>query len=82
MSDFSNENEDTSKNQEFVEQPLIKDKSIESRLYQNSIFNSSKGKNSLIIFSTSVVLSFRKYMTFGFFLWFHIWLWFNNLNKF
>ncbi|HEX5185570.1 MAG TPA: helicase-related protein [Nitrososphaeraceae archaeon] len=54
MSDFSNENEDTSKNQEFVVQPLIKDKSIESRLYQNSIFNSSKGKNSLIILPTSL----------------------------
>jgi len=54
MSDFSNENEHTSKNQKFVVQPLIKDKSIESRLYQNSIFNSSKGKNSLIILPTSL----------------------------
>ncbi|MGE0242782.1 MAG: helicase-related protein [Nitrososphaeraceae archaeon] len=54
MSDFSNENEHTSKIQEFVVQPLIKDKSIESRLYQNSIFNSSKGKNSLIILPTSL----------------------------
>ncbi|HEX7257640.1 MAG TPA: helicase-related protein [Nitrososphaeraceae archaeon] len=40
--------------QRFVAHPLIKDNSIESRLYQNSIFNSSKGKNSLIILPTSL----------------------------
>ncbi len=54
MSDFSNENESISKMQRFVTHPLIKDNSIESRLYQNSIFNSSKGKNSLIILPTSL----------------------------
>ena len=54
MSDFSNENESKSKMQRFVIHPLIKDNSIESRLYQNSIFNSSKGKNSLIILPTSL----------------------------
>ncbi|MFB5599872.1 MAG: helicase-related protein [Nitrososphaeraceae archaeon] len=40
--------------QEFITHPLIKAKSIESRLYQNSIFNSSKGKNSLIVLPTSL----------------------------
>jgi Fanconi anemia group M protein len=40
--------------QRFVTHPLIKDNSIESRLYQNSIFNSSKDKNSLIILPTSL----------------------------
>ena len=54
MSDFSNENESIFKMQKFVTHPLIKDNSIESRLYQNSIFNSSKGKNSLIILPTSL----------------------------
>jgi Fanconi anemia group M protein len=54
MSDFSNENESISKMQRFVTHPLIKDNSIESRLYQNSIFNSSKDKNSLIILPTSL----------------------------
>ena len=54
MSDFSNGKESISKMQRFVVHPLIKDSSIESRLYQNSIFNSSKGKNSLIILPTSL----------------------------
>jgi Fanconi anemia group M protein len=54
MSDFSNKNESNSKMQRFVTHPLIKDNSIESRLYQNSIFNSSKDKNSLIILPTSL----------------------------
>ena len=54
MSDFSNGKESISKTQRFVAHPLIKDNSIESRLYQNSIFNSSKGKNSLIILPTSL----------------------------
>ncbi len=54
MSDFSNGKESISKMQRFVEHPLIKDNSIESRLYQNSIFNSSKCKNSLIILPTSL----------------------------
>lgn len=54
MSDFSNKNESNSKIQRFVTHPLIKDNSIESRLYQNSIFNSSKDKNSLIILPTSL----------------------------
>lgn len=54
MSDFSNGKESISKMQRFVAHPLIKDNSIESRLYQNSIFNSSKGKNSLIILPTSL----------------------------
>jgi Fanconi anemia group M protein len=40
--------------QRFVTHTLIKDNSIESRLYQNSIFNSSKDKNSLIILPTSL----------------------------
>jgi len=54
MSDFSNKNESNSKMQRFITHPLIKDNSIESRLYQNSIFNSSKDKNSLIILPTSL----------------------------
>ena len=54
MPDFSNENENISKKQSFIAHPLIKANSIESRLYQNNIFNSSKGKNSLIILPTSL----------------------------
>ncbi len=54
MSDYSNKNESNSRMQRFVTHPLIKDNSIESRLYQNSIFNSSKDKNSLIILPTSL----------------------------
>jgi ERCC4-related helicase len=53
MPDF-NVNENISKKQTFIAHPLIKANSIESRLYQNNIFNSSKGKNSLIILPTSL----------------------------
>jgi ERCC4-related helicase len=54
MPDFSNVNENIFKKQSFITHPLIKDNSVESRLYQNNIFNSSKGKNSLIILPTSL----------------------------
>ena len=53
MLNFSNGKENISK-QSYVVHPLIKDNSIESRLYQNNIFNLSKGKNSLIILPTSL----------------------------
>ncbi|MCJ7636713.1 MAG: DEAD/DEAH box helicase family protein [Nitrososphaeraceae archaeon] len=55
MSDFSNKKEDSiHEMQRFIVHPLIKNNSIESRLYQNIIFNSSKNKNSLIVLPTSL----------------------------
>ncbi|MGZ5550140.1 MAG: helicase-related protein [Nitrososphaeraceae archaeon] len=55
MSDFSNKKEESiHEMQRFIVHPLIKNNSIESRLYQNIIFNSSKNKNSLIILPTSL----------------------------
>lgn len=55
MSDFSNKKEESiHEMQRFIVHPLIKNNSIESRLYQNIIFNSSKNKNSLIVLPTSL----------------------------
>jgi len=55
MSDFRNKNEENIQEmQRFIVHPLIKNNSIESRLYQNIIFNSSKDKNSLIVLPTSL----------------------------
>ncbi|HEU5460855.1 MAG TPA: helicase-related protein [Nitrososphaeraceae archaeon] len=55
MSDFRNKKEERiHKMQRFIVHPLIKNNSIESRLYQNMIFNSSKDKNSLIVLPTSL----------------------------
>jgi len=55
MSDFINKKEESiHKIQRFIVHPLIKNNSIESRLYQNIIFNSSKNKNSLIVLPTSL----------------------------
>ena len=55
MSDLSNKkDESTHKMQRFIVHPLIKNNAIESRLYQNIIFNSSKNKNSLIVLPTSL----------------------------
>jgi ERCC4-related helicase len=55
MSDFRNKKEEhIHKMQRFIVHPLIKNNSIESRLYQNMIFNSSKDKNSLIVLPTSL----------------------------
>jgi len=55
MSDFSNKKEESIHEiQRFIVHPLIKNNSIESRLYQNIIFNSSKNKNSLIVLPTSL----------------------------
>ena len=55
MSDFSNKKEESiDEMQRFIVHPLIKNNSIESRLYQNIIFNSSKNKNSLIVLPTSL----------------------------
>jgi len=55
MSDFRNKKEENIQEiQRFIVHPLIKNNSIESRLYQNIIFNSSKDKNSLIVLPTSL----------------------------
>jgi ERCC4-related helicase len=55
MSDFRNKKEESiHEMQRFIVHPLIKNNSIESRLYQNIIFNSSKDKNSLIVLPTSL----------------------------
>ena len=55
MSDFRNKKEENLQEmQRFIVHPLIKNNSIESRLYQNIIFNSSKDKNSLIVLPTSL----------------------------
>ena len=55
MSDFRNKKEESIQEmQRFILHPLIKNNSIESRLYQNVIFNSSKDKNSLIVLPTSL----------------------------
>ena len=55
MSDFRNKKEESIQEmQRFILHPLIKNNSIESRLYQNIIFNSSKDKNSLIVLPTSL----------------------------
>ncbi len=55
MSDFRNKKEESIHEiQRFMVHPLIKNNSIESRLYQNIIFNSSKDKNSLIVLPTSL----------------------------
>ena len=55
MSDFRNKKEENIQEmQRFIVHPLIKNSSIESRLYQNIIFNSSKDKNSLIVLPTSL----------------------------
>jgi ERCC4-related helicase len=55
MSDFRNKKEESIHEiQRFIVHPLIKNNSIESRLYQNIIFNSSKDKNSLIVLPTSL----------------------------
>jgi ERCC4-related helicase len=55
MSDFSNKKEESiDEMQRFIVHPLIKNNSIESRLYQNIIFKSSKNKNSLIVLPTSL----------------------------
>ena len=55
MSDFSNKKDESMhKMQRFIVHPLIKNNAIESRLYQNIIFNSSKDKNSLIVLPTSL----------------------------
>jgi Fanconi anemia group M protein len=55
MSDFRNKKEESIQEmQRFIVHPLIKNNSIESRLYQNIIFNSSKDKNSLIVLPTSL----------------------------
>lgn len=55
MSDFINKKEENIQEmQRFIVHPLIKNNSIESRLYQNIIFNSSKDKNSLIVLPTSL----------------------------
>ena len=55
MSDFRNKKEEKIREmQRFIVHPLIKNNSIESRLYQNIIFNSSKDKNSLIVLPTSL----------------------------
>ena len=55
MSDFKNKKEESIHEiQRFIVHPLIKNNSIESRLYQNIIFNSSKDKNSLIVLPTSL----------------------------
>ena len=55
MSDFRNKKEESIQEmQRFILHPLIKNSSIESRLYQNIIFNSSKDKNSLIVLPTSL----------------------------
>lgn len=55
MSDFRNKKEESiHEMQRFIVHPLIKNNSIESRLYQNIIFNLSKDKNSLIVLPTSL----------------------------
>ena len=55
MSDFRNKKEESiHEMQRFIVHPLIKNNSIDSRLYQNIIFNSSKDKNSLIVLPTSL----------------------------
>lgn len=55
MSEFRNKKEESIHEiQRFIVHPLIKNNSIESRLYQNIIFNSSKDKNSLIVLPTSL----------------------------
>ncbi len=55
MSYLSNKKDESMhKMQRFIVHPLIKNKAIESRLYQNIIFNSSKDKNSLIVLPTSL----------------------------
>ena len=55
MSDFRNKKEENIQEmQRFIVHPLIKNNSIESRLYQNIIFNSSKDKNSLIVLPISL----------------------------
>ena len=55
MSDLSNKKDESmQKMQRFIVHPLIKNNAIESRLYQNIIFNSSKDKNSLIVLPTSL----------------------------
>lgn len=55
MSDFRNKKEERiHEMQRFIVHPLIKNNSIESRLYQNIIFNSCKDKNSLIVLPTSL----------------------------
>ena len=55
MSDLSNKKDESMhKMQRFIVHPLIKNNAIESRLYQNIIFNSSKDKNSLIVLPTSL----------------------------
>ena len=55
MSDLRNKKEESIHEiQRFIVHPLIKNNSIESRLYQNIIFNSSKDKNSLIVLPTSL----------------------------
>ena len=55
MSYLSNKKDESMhKMQRFIVHPLIKNNAIESRLYQNIIFNSSKDKNSLIVLPTSL----------------------------
>lgn len=55
MSDFRNKKEESiHEMQRFIVHPLIKNNSIESRFYQNIIFNLSKDKNSLIVLPTSL----------------------------
>lgn len=43
-----------SESENYIDHPLIKKKSIDHRLYQTNIVNSSRGKNSMVILPTSL----------------------------